>query len=47
MLELKFSADAEGITADDIVQRLIDETPVIEDGDGGKLPDVFRSADAG
>ncbi len=46
-LKTNFAADAEGVTADDIVQRLLDlvsdeaETP-----DGGKLPQVFRSADA-
>ncbi len=46
-IKTNFAADAEGITPDQIIQRLIDSTPVIEDGDGGKLPDVFRSAEAG
>jgi MoxR-like ATPase len=47
-LKTNFAADAEGVTADDIVRRLLDlisDEP--ETLDGGKLPQVFRSADAG
>ena len=44
-----FNAEAEGITPDDIVRRLIDAVPDVEDEqDGGQLArKVFRSADAG
>ncbi len=44
-----FNAEAEGIKPDDIVQRLIDTIPSDDDEitAGGKLPEVFRSADAG
>ena len=43
-----FNADAEGITTDDLVRRLIDALPDVEDSDDGEqLAKVFRSADAG
>ena len=40
--------ELEGITADDIIQRLID-TVSVDAGSSGKknVPDVFRSAEAG
>ena len=48
-IKTNFNAAAEGINSDEIIQRLTetilpipDETP-----DGGNLPEVFRSADAG
>ena len=42
-----FNADAEGITTDDLVRRLIDSLPNVEDTeDGEQLAQVFRSADA-
>jgi MoxR-like ATPase len=44
-----FNAEAEGVKPDDIIARLIDLVPPDEGGDAtsGKLPEVFRSADAG
>ncbi|MBX7168436.1 MAG: MoxR family ATPase [Pirellulales bacterium] len=44
-----FNAEAEGIKSDDIVQKLIAYIPreEFEKGARGKLPEVFRSADAG
>ena len=44
-----FNADAEGVSADDIIQRLVETVPqASEEGtDRGRLPEVFRSADAG
>ncbi|MBP86114.1 MAG: AAA family ATPase [Planctomycetaceae bacterium] len=47
-IKTTFNADAEGITADDIVRRILDTVPTVKDEDGrGQLPQVFRSADAG
>src|SRR5690606_10656918 len=48
-LMTNFNAEAEGLKADDIIQRLIQHVPVIEEesADRGKLPKVFRSASAG
>lgn len=43
-LKTNFSADAEGITADDIVNKLIDAAPTIADEPMPKtMPDVFKS----
>ena len=44
-----FNAEAEGIKPDDIIRRLIDTVAADEDEARrrGKLPEVFRSADAG
>jgi len=44
-----FNAEAEGIKPDDIIRRLIDHisAPEEEATAGGKLPEVFRSRDAG
>ena len=44
-----FNAEAEGIKPDWIIQRLIDHIPATDDeiSQGGKLPEVFKSADAG
>jgi MoxR-like ATPase len=43
-----FNAEAEGLKPDDIVRRLVKAVPVDghEAGQGGKLPKVFKSADA-
>ena len=48
-IKTNFNADAEGISADEIIRRLIDVIPTIaeEEPDGGRLPEVFKSADAG
>jgi MoxR-like ATPase len=46
-LKTNFAADAEGVTADDIIRRLLELVSDEADTDGGKLPQVFRSADAG
>jgi MoxR-like ATPase len=48
-IKTNFNADAEGLTADDIIQRLIESVPTMaQDEDaGGKNAQVFRSADAG
>jgi MoxR-like ATPase len=44
-----FNAEAEGIKPDDLVHRLIETIPFddYDESAGGKLPEVFRSADAG
>ncbi len=43
-----FNAEAEGVKPDEIVRRLIDFIPIDEtENDGGRLPEVFRSANAG
>ncbi len=44
-----FNAEADGVKTDDIIQRLIDFVPrdSFESESSGKLPEVFRSADAG
>jgi MoxR-like ATPase len=48
-IKTNFNADAEGISSDDIIRRLIDTIPNVteEPPTRGKLPEVFRSADAG
>jgi MoxR-like ATPase len=48
-IKLNFNADAEGVTADDIVQRMIACVPEVAEleGTGGRIPEVFRSADTG
>ncbi|QDU96483.1 AAA family ATPase [Lignipirellula cremea] len=49
-IKTNFNADAEGITSDDVIQRLIDFIPAVEDENsrGGKaLPEVFKSAKSG
>ena len=48
-LRTNFTADAEGITPDEIVRRLIQFVPILEQKDGrdrGSLVSVFRAADA-
>jgi MoxR-like ATPase len=44
-----FNAEAEGVKPDDIIQRLIEIIPAADEEavSSGKLPEVFRSADAG
>ena len=44
-----FNAEADGITTDDVIRRLIDMLPRDESEslDGGKLPEVFRPSHAG
>jgi MoxR-like ATPase len=47
-IKTTFNADAEGITVDDIVLRILDSVPEVKGEDErGQLPQVFRSADAG
>jgi MoxR-like ATPase len=46
-LKTNFAADAEGVTADDIIRRLLDLVSDQSDDTDGGLPQVFRSADAG
>jgi MoxR-like ATPase len=48
-IKTNFNADAEGVTADEIVRRLIETIPLDTDeaAQRGKLPNIFRSADAG
>ena len=48
-IKVSFNADAEGISPDDIIERLIDTVPTLDENEdaGGKVPEVFRSADAG
>ena len=46
-IKTTFNADAEGVTADEIVHRIIQTVPpVSEEDERGQLPQVFRSADA-
>ena len=42
-----FNADAEGITAEAIIERLLASVSIDQDEDPGNLPQVFRPADAG
>ena len=43
-----FNAEAEGVKPDEIIRRLIEIIPDAEhEKSGGRLPEVFRSADAG
>lgn len=44
-----FNAEAEGVRADDVIERLLDlvTTDSVEAGSRGSLPEVFKSADAG
>ncbi len=48
-IKVNFNADAEGVSADDIIQKLIETVPTVAEQEdaGGKVPEVFRSADAG
>ena len=48
-IKTNFNADAEGITADDLIRRLIEHVPTLseEAPSRGKQPELFRSADAG
>jgi len=47
-LKTNFNADAEGITPDEIIRRLADLIPTVqEEAPRGRVPEVFRSADAG
>jgi len=43
-----FNAESEGIKPDDVIRNLLETTPTLEDeAQRGRLPEVFRSADAG
>jgi MoxR-like ATPase len=47
-IKTNFNADAEGVSSDDVIRRLLDTTPTIADDEQDqRLPEVFRSADAG
>ncbi len=48
-IKVNFNADAEGVTADDLISRLIETVPTLVEHEdaGGRVPEVFRSADAG
>jgi MoxR-like ATPase len=48
-IKTNFNADAEGITTDEIIRRLIAHVPITteEAASSGKQPELFRSADAG
>ncbi len=48
-IKTNFNADAEGISADEIIRRLLECVPTVDEREGGRgrQPDVFRSADAG
>ena len=45
-LKTNFNADAEGVTADEIIRRLLASVQASEEEQLGKLPHVLRSADA-
>ncbi len=47
-IKTNFNADAEGVTADDLIRRVMESVPEIASTDSrGKVPEVFRSANAG
>lgn len=46
-IKTNFNADAEGITTDDLIRKLIEHVPVISGEAAGGKPQLFRSADAG
>jgi MoxR-like ATPase len=47
-LKMNFNADAAGVSADDVIQRLLAHVPqTIEEAVPRGVPDVYRSADAG
>ncbi len=47
-IRTNFTADAEGVSSNDIVDRLLKQVPVMKkDSARGNVPEVFRSADAG
>ena len=46
-IKTNFNADAEGITTDDLIRKLIERVPVIPGEAAGGKPQLFRSADAG
>ncbi len=46
-IKTNFNADAEGITADHLIQKLMQHVPVIPGEAAGGKPQLFRSADAG
>ena len=49
-IKTTFTADAEGITADEIVRRILKTVPNVsreDEREREQLPQVFRSADAG
>jgi MoxR-like ATPase len=47
-IKTNFNADAEGVTPDSLIRRLVEFVPEVasEEADGGQLPELFRSADA-
>jgi len=46
-IRTNFNADAEGVTAEAIISQLLANASIDDDEDPGKLPQVFRPADAG
>jgi len=47
-LKMNFNADAAGVSADDVIQRLLAHVPFTsEESLPRGVPDVYRSADAG
>ncbi len=46
-IRTNFTADAEGVTTDEIIRRLLDSTPVAAENEAprGSIPQVFRSAE--
>ncbi len=48
-IKTNFNADAEGVSADEIIRRLIESVPIVQESSSarGAVPEVFRSADAG
>jgi len=48
-IKTNFNADAEGVSTDDIVRRLMEFIPTVAEdaSESGKVPNVFKSADAG
>ena len=46
-LKMNFNADATGITADEIVRRLLAQVPIAEEALPRGVVDVYRAANAG
>jgi MoxR-like ATPase len=46
-LKMNFNADAAGVSADEVIRRLLAHVPFAEESQDERIPNVFRSASAG
>jgi MoxR-like ATPase len=47
-LKMNFNADAAGVSADDVIRRLLAHVPLVGDEERARgIPDIYRAADAG